>query len=293
MASSCALDMRSVTGVASSSLGISDATTRTNSRGCVHAAVISAGLPNACHASQRSRKNSSLSLLREPFGLPLGLPDWPGFQGINPRCLCSRSVESLSAVSAFDIVNQTHFVARLSASPNVCGTSSGVEVTLVSQADEFWMVCFYTELRGRALLTIASTFNVADMILTWKFPGRPTAEPREARSAARYEISHRKEYNDRDSADQQYVIHVLTGHPSAGLVCAFNNSIVFDVRHSRILLPAAAMPLTRPRFPGRRRRRWPSKLRNAESPLAHSADEATVRCSSDLCHGGNMQAIFA
>jgi hypothetical protein len=58
--------------VASSSLGISDATTRTNSMGCVHAAVISAGLPKACHASQRSRKNLSLSLLREPFGRPLG-----------------------------------------------------------------------------------------------------------------------------------------------------------------------------------------------------------------------------
>src|SRR4029453_1251179 len=41
--------------------------------------------------------------------------------------------------------------------------------------------------------------------------------------------------NSRESADQQYVIDVLTGHRSAGLVCAFNNSIVFDVRHSRIL----------------------------------------------------------
>src|SRR4029453_11452641 len=76
------------------------------------AIVSSAGLPKACHASQRSRKKSSLSLLREPFGRPLGLPDWPGFQGINPRCLCSRTVESLSAASAFDI---GHFVARLSA----------------------------------------------------------------------------------------------------------------------------------------------------------------------------------
>ncbi|MGB6816426.1 MAG: hypothetical protein WBE29_05625, partial [Pseudolabrys sp.] len=34
------------------SLGISDATTRTNATGCVHAAVISAGLPKACRASQ-------------------------------------------------------------------------------------------------------------------------------------------------------------------------------------------------------------------------------------------------
>ena len=84
MASSCASDIRSVTGaVASSSLGISDATTRTNSTGCVHAAVISAGLPKACHASQRSRKNSSLSLLREPRGRPLGLPDWPGLNWVN------------------------------------------------------------------------------------------------------------------------------------------------------------------------------------------------------------------
>src|SRR5262245_16229833 len=67
------------------------------------AIVSSAGLPNACHASQRSRKNISLSLLREPRGRPLGLPDWPGFQGINPRCLCSRTVESLFAASAFDM----------------------------------------------------------------------------------------------------------------------------------------------------------------------------------------------
>jgi len=58
-------------------------------------------------------------LLREPFGRPAGLPDCPGFQGINPRCLCFRTVESLSAASAFDMVNQTHFVVRLSASPNV------------------------------------------------------------------------------------------------------------------------------------------------------------------------------
>jgi hypothetical protein len=37
----------------------------------------------------------------------------------------------------------------------------------------------------------------------------------------------------------------LTGHPSAGLVCAFNNSIVFDVRHFRILLSAAACCLSK------------------------------------------------
>src|SRR5215475_7805671 len=67
------------------------------------ATVSSAGLPKASHTSQRSRKKSSDSLLREPFGLPLGLPDWPGFHGINPRCLCFRTVESLSAASAFDI----------------------------------------------------------------------------------------------------------------------------------------------------------------------------------------------
>jgi hypothetical protein len=71
--------------VASSSLGISDATTRTNSTGCVHAAVISAGLPKACHASHRSRKKSSESLLREPGGRPRGFPDWPGFADRNAR----------------------------------------------------------------------------------------------------------------------------------------------------------------------------------------------------------------
>ena len=120
--------------VASSSLGTSDATTRTNSTGCVHAAVISAGLPKACHASQRSRKNSSLSLLREPCGRPLGLPDWPGFQGINPRCLCFRTVKSLSAASAFDIASN-HIQLRHHHGP---------------QADDLWIVCFYTELRGRA-----------------------------------------------------------------------------------------------------------------------------------------------
>jgi len=55
-ASSCASDIRPATVVvASSSLGISDAITRTNSTGCVHAGVISAGLPKACHASDRSR----------------------------------------------------------------------------------------------------------------------------------------------------------------------------------------------------------------------------------------------
>ena len=52
----------------------------------------------------RDPEKSSLSLLREPFGRPFGLPDCPGFQGINPRCLCFRTVESLSAASAFDIV---------------------------------------------------------------------------------------------------------------------------------------------------------------------------------------------
>jgi hypothetical protein len=37
-----------------------------------------------------------------------------------------------------------------------------------------------------------------------------------------------------------------TGHPSAGLVCAFNNSSVFDVRHSRILLArGSVLRLTR------------------------------------------------
>src|SRR4029453_8430948 len=70
------------------------------------AIVSSAGLPKTFPPSQRSRKNSSLSLLREPCGRPLGLPDWPGFQGINPRCLCFRTVESLSAASSFDIVKR-------------------------------------------------------------------------------------------------------------------------------------------------------------------------------------------
>jgi hypothetical protein len=56
-------------------------------------------------------------------------------------------------------------------------------------------------------------------------------------------LSHREENNDPDSADQQDVIHVLTGHPSAGLDCAFNNSIVFE--HFRILLRAAACCLSK------------------------------------------------
>jgi hypothetical protein len=87
------------------SRGIKDATTRTNTDGSVSAVVISAGRPNSCHAACRSATNCSLSLLREPCGRPLGLPDWPGFQGINPRCLCFRTVESLSAASAFDIAS--------------------------------------------------------------------------------------------------------------------------------------------------------------------------------------------
>src|SRR3974390_2518151 len=149
MASSCAIDIRSVTGVvvASSSLGISDATTRTNSTGCVHAAVISAGLPKAVHASQRSRKKSSVSLLRVPGGRPLGLPDWPGFQGINPRCLCFRTVESLSATSAFDIGPIKPFSWLVGVHRNVCELRRSHHGP---QADELWMVCFYTELGGRA-----------------------------------------------------------------------------------------------------------------------------------------------
>jgi hypothetical protein len=71
----------------------------------------------------------------------------------------------------------------------------------------------------------------------WRSPSKPVDYRKSYRllsiPAARYEISHRKEHNDRDSADQQYVIHVLTGDPSAGLGCAFNNSIVFDVWHFR------------------------------------------------------------
>ena len=100
MASSCASDIRSVTGVvvASISLGIKHATTA-RARPDRDAAVISAGWPKACQLAWTSRKNSSLSLLREPFGRPLGLPDWPGFQGINPRCLCFRTVESLPSKS--------------------------------------------------------------------------------------------------------------------------------------------------------------------------------------------------
>ena len=138
MASSCASDIRSVTGVvvASSSLGISDATTRTNSTGCVHAVVISAGLAEQlAMRSWRSAKKSSLSLLREPCGRPLGLPDWPGFQGINPRCLCFHTVKSLWAASAFDIASNHIQLHRRRHGP---------------QADDLWMVCFYTELHVRA-----------------------------------------------------------------------------------------------------------------------------------------------
>ena len=53
-------------------------------------------------------------------------------------------------------------------------------------------------------------------------------------SAARCYRSHpneNKENNDREGADQQYLSHVVTGHPSTRLVCALNNAIVFDVRH--------------------------------------------------------------
>src|SRR5215467_8748606 len=47
------------------------------------AIVSSAGLPKTCHASQRSRKKSSDSLLRDPFGRPAGLPDCPGLNWVN------------------------------------------------------------------------------------------------------------------------------------------------------------------------------------------------------------------
>ena len=93
------------------------------------------------------RKNSSQSLLREPFGRPLGLPDWPGFQGINPRCLCFRTVESLPAASAIDIVQSNPLRGSFECiTERVRATSSHHG----PQADELWMVCFYTELRGRA-----------------------------------------------------------------------------------------------------------------------------------------------
>jgi hypothetical protein len=46
--------------------------------------------------------------------------------------------------------------------------------------------------------------------------------------------------NDREGADQQYVLHVVTGHRSTRLVCALNNAIVFDVRHSPNPSPAAS-----------------------------------------------------
>src|SRR4030095_13878700 len=58
------------------------------------AIVSSAGLPKACHTSQRSRKNSSLSLLREPFGRPLGLPDWPGLNWVNSLPVSFSPVDS-------------------------------------------------------------------------------------------------------------------------------------------------------------------------------------------------------
>jgi hypothetical protein len=65
-------------------------------------------------------------------------------------------------------------------------------------------------------------------------------------SGGQCNYSHRYENNHQDSADQHYVIHGVTGHRSTRLVCALNNAIVFDVRHSRIFLArSSVLRLTR------------------------------------------------
>jgi hypothetical protein len=64
-----------------------------------------AALPIACHASQRSRKKSSDSLLREPFGRPLGLPDWPGSPSTrDPKRTLDRQVAAFRRGLAYCIV---------------------------------------------------------------------------------------------------------------------------------------------------------------------------------------------
>ena len=85
MASSCASDIRSVTGGGGLELS--------RYQRCNHAHELDRMRPRRCHqrwlaecaATPRAdrRRNSSLSLLREPFGRPLGLPDWPGLNWVN------------------------------------------------------------------------------------------------------------------------------------------------------------------------------------------------------------------
>src|SRR5262245_10619146 len=59
------------------------ATIFANCVGSLVAHVLSACLPCSCHASCKSDRKSSPSLLREPFGLPFGLLDCQGLKRVS------------------------------------------------------------------------------------------------------------------------------------------------------------------------------------------------------------------
>src|SRR5690242_6423865 len=67
--------------------------------------VSSAAMPCFAKSAASASKNASLSLERAPFGLPAGLPDWPGFHG-GMRFGCLFGVSSpLIVASHFQLRN--------------------------------------------------------------------------------------------------------------------------------------------------------------------------------------------
>src|SRR5690349_23180915 len=79
------------------SLGRRLATIFTKSPGLFSRMSLTAIAPCSSHSLRTSARNSSASLLREPFGRPAGLPDWPGCQGAF-RCAVFLGVFSPSAI---------------------------------------------------------------------------------------------------------------------------------------------------------------------------------------------------
>jgi hypothetical protein len=67
---------------ASTFFGSKPAATCTNFAGSVAATVRRAAIPLSDQTSQKSRRKSSLSLFRDPFGRPAGFPDCPGLKRV-------------------------------------------------------------------------------------------------------------------------------------------------------------------------------------------------------------------
>jgi len=81
-----------------------------------HQCRLTESLPGATEIAEEVLGKFVARSWRPPFGIA-GLT---GFQGINPRCLCFRTVESLSAASAFDIspTEPTSWLVRVHRIPN-------------------------------------------------------------------------------------------------------------------------------------------------------------------------------